>query len=116
LIGSYGKAYRVFAERDNDFAPEVLLSQKLEEMEAALWTSLRLLKEKATLTEQLAARTRAAANGGAAQAADRIAEQAQLDEQHMHAIQTLLETMPSPMDQATIVVQARNEVAAAAHR
>ena len=30
------------------YAPEVLLSQKSEEFEAALWSSLRLLKEKET--------------------------------------------------------------------
>ena len=90
------------------FAPEVLLSQKSEELEAALWSSLRLLKEKATLTQQLATRTRSTGNGkGTSQAADRIAEQAELDEQHMRAIQELLEAMPSPMDQATVVAQAQ---------
>jgi two-component system chemotaxis response regulator CheB len=87
------------------FAPEVLLSEKSEELEAALWSSLRLLKEKATLTQQLATRTRRTGTGRAAsQAADRIAEQADLDVQHAHVIQELLEAMPSPMDRAAVAV------------
>ena len=90
------------------FAPEVLLSQKSEELETALWSSLRLLKEKATLTLQLANRTRSSGNGKAAQAADRIAEQAELDERHVRVIQELLEAMPSPMDQAAVVTHAMN--------
>ena len=48
------------------FAPEVLLSQKSEELEAALWSSLRLLKEKAMLTQQLVTRTRRTGTGKAA--------------------------------------------------
>ena len=91
------------------FAPEVLLSQKSEELETALWSSLRLLKEKATLTLQLANRTRTSGNGKAAQAAERIAEQAELDERHARVIQELLEAMPSPMDQAAVVTHAMNE-------
>jgi two-component system, chemotaxis family, protein-glutamate methylesterase/glutaminase len=81
------------------FAPEVLLSQKSEELEAALWSSLRLLKEKAMLTRQLATRTRRTGTGRAAtQPEDRIAKQADLDVQHARVIQELLEAMPSPMD------------------
>jgi two-component system chemotaxis response regulator CheB len=91
------------------FAPEVLLSQKSEELETALWSSLRLLKEKATLTLQLANRTRSSGNGKTAQAADRIAEQAELDERHARMIQELLAVMPSPMDQATVVTSAMSE-------
>jgi two-component system chemotaxis response regulator CheB len=91
------------------FAPEVLLSQKSEELETALWSSLRLLKEKATLTLQLANRTRTSGNGKAAQAAERIAEQAELDERHARVIQELLEAMPSPMDQAMVVTHAMND-------
>jgi ABC-type phosphate transport system auxiliary subunit len=87
----------------------VLLSQKSEELETALWSSLRLLKEKATLTLQLANRTRTSGNGKAAQAADQIAEQAELDERHARVIQELLEAMPSPMDQAAVVTHAMNK-------
>ena len=113
--GEAGPMLRFRCHVGHAFAPEVLLSQKSEELEAALWSSLRLLKEKATLTQQMATRTRSGGNGKAANlAADRIAEQVQLDEQHMRAIQELLEAMPSPMDQAAVVAQAQNpdEVAA----
>jgi two-component system, chemotaxis family, protein-glutamate methylesterase/glutaminase len=88
------------------YAPELLLSQKSEELEAALWSSLRLLKEKATLTRQLATRTRANGNGGASvPMAERIAEQAERDERYARSIQGLLETMLSPMDQTAVVLQ-----------
>lgn len=75
------------------YAPEILLGQKEEQLEAALWTSLRLLKEKATLSRQLANRSR---ESGLTSAAERIDERALLDEQHAQAIQELLETMPGP--------------------
>jgi len=88
------------------YAPEILLSQKSEEFESALWASLRLLKEKATLTRQLATRTRAGSNGNSEQVANRIEEQAELDEQYARTIQELLETMPNPADQAAIVAHA----------
>ena len=115
--GGEGLELRFRCHVGHAFAPEVLLSQKSEELEAALWSSLRLLKEKATLTQQLAARARSTSNGKpASQAAARIAEQAELDERHMRAIQELLEAMPSPMDQATVVAQAQNQSEAAARR
>ena len=88
------------------YAPEILLSQKSEEFESALWASLRLLKEKATLTRQMATRTRAGGNGGSEEVASRIEEQAELDEQYARTIQELLEAMPNPADQAAIVAQA----------
>jgi two-component system chemotaxis response regulator CheB len=91
------------------YAPEILLSQKSEEFEAALWASLRLLKEKATLTRQLANRTRLAGNGGNGRLVDRIAEQAELDEGYARSIQELLDSMPNPADHASIVVQALEE-------
>lgn len=96
--GGEGPLRRFQCHVGHAFAPEVLLSQKSEELETALWSSLRLLKEKATLTRQLANRTRTSGNGKASQAAERIAEQAELDERHARAIQELLEAMPSPMD------------------
>ena len=74
--GGEGPVLRFRCHVGHAFAPEVLLSQKSEELETALWSSLRLLKEKATLTQQLAKRTRGSGNGKAAQAAERIADQA----------------------------------------
>jgi two-component system chemotaxis response regulator CheB len=75
------------------YAPEILLGQKAEQVEAALWSSLRLLKEKATLTRQLAGRSRECGLSGTA---DRIDERALLEEQHAQAIQELLESLPGP--------------------
>ena len=103
--GGEGPVLRFRCHVGHAFAPEVLLSQKSEELETALWSSLRLLKEKATLTLQLANRTRTSGNGNAAQA-ERIADQARLDERHAQVIQELLEAMPSPMDQAAVVTHA----------
>ena len=86
------------------YAPELLLHQKADELEAALWSSLRLLKEKATLNRQLATRNLAFGNG---EVAERITEQAERDEQYAAAIQELLQVMPSPLDQAVTVGEAR---------
>ena len=108
--GAEGPVLRFRCHVGHAFAPEVLLSQKSEELETALWSSLRLLKEKATLTQQLANRTRSSGNGTAAtQAAERITDQAKLDERHAQMIQELLEAMPSAMDQAAVVTHAMNE-------
>jgi two-component system chemotaxis response regulator CheB len=115
--GGEGLLLRFRCHVGHAFAPEVLLSQKSEELETALWSSLRLLKEKATLTLQLANRTRSPGNGkAAAQAADRIAEQAELDQRHAQVIHELLEAMPSPMDQAAVVTHAMNEGETAGRR
>lgn len=77
------------------YAPEVLLGQKSEELEAALWSCVRLLKEKATLTRQTAARSLA---GGHHDIATRSEETAQLNEDHARVIRELLESMPGPID------------------
>ncbi len=84
------------------YAAEVLLSQKAEEVEAALWSSLRLLKEKATLTRQMATRGRTGGNG---HGAERIEEQAQVDERHVRTIQELLTSLPTPLEQTAAVLQ-----------
>ena len=92
------------------YAPELLLNQKSEELEAALWSSLRLLKEKATLTRQLVTRTRAGGYGGQpVPAAERIEEQAVLDERYARSIQELLEAMPSPLGQTAVEAQTLDE-------
>jgi two-component system chemotaxis response regulator CheB len=88
------------------YAPELLLGQKSDEVEAALWSSLRLLKEKATLSRQLATRSRTFGNGTVA---ERIEERAQRDEQYAAAIHELLEAIPSPLDQAVTVTGAVDE-------
>lgn len=83
------------------YAPEVLLIQKSEEIEGALWACVRLLREKATLTRQTAARSR---SGGNREMAQRIEEQAQLDEEHARIIRRLLETGPTPTEQSSDVL------------
>jgi two-component system chemotaxis response regulator CheB len=81
----------------NAFSPEILLGLKSEVLEAALWTSVRLLREKATLTRQLAAKSRTMGNVALA---ERSEDQARIAEQHANAIRELLEAMPSVVDLA----------------
>jgi two-component system chemotaxis response regulator CheB len=85
------------------YAPEMLLGLKSEELESALWACVRLLREKSTLSRQMAARS---PNGGNRSLAERIEEQAELDERHARVIRELLEAMPNPGDQAAVVVDA----------
>jgi two-component system, chemotaxis family, protein-glutamate methylesterase/glutaminase len=88
------------------YAPEIFLIQKSEEFEAALWSSLRLLKEKATLTRQMESRARAGGNGHRGEMSARVIEHAQLlDENYARAIQEMLEAMPNPADHVAVVVQ-----------
>lgn len=93
------------------YAAEVLLVQKSEELEAALWACVRLLREKATLTRQTAARSRA---GGNPEFAARIEEQAQLDEQHAETIRAVLELGATPSEQSAEVLRERLAFDAAA--
>ncbi len=82
------------------FAPEALLGLKTEDMEAALWTCVRMLKEKATLSRQMATRYRnAAANG---QYSSRLTEQAERDEHYVEVLKTLLEQIPGPVDSVAV--------------
>lgn len=98
LWQSDGPVLRFRCHVGHAYSPEVLLNQQSEVLEAALWTSLRLLREKATLSRQLAVRaSRSGTSTG------RIEEQAELDERHAKAILELLEGMPSPLDQAAVV-------------
>ncbi len=69
------------------YSPEALLGHMSEEVEAALWVCVRMLVEKATLTRQFAQRLRA--DGKAAQA-DRVEDQAQLDDRHGQVIRDTL--------------------------
>lgn len=67
---------------------EALLGHKSEEIESALWASVRLLEERATLSRQLAARLRQTGQG--APRAATVEEEAGLDEQRADAIRRLL--------------------------
>ena len=80
----------------------MLVAQKSEELESALWACVRLLTEKATLSRQMVGRTRTAA-GGADDMTTRIEEGAQLDERHAQVIRDLLESMPNPAEQSSFI-------------
>jgi two-component system chemotaxis response regulator CheB len=82
----------------HSYSPELLLVEKSESLETALWAAVRTLVEKSTLTRQLASRLRA--EGDTARG-DAVAEQADLDDQHVHLIRELiLGTVPNPSTQA----------------
>jgi two-component system chemotaxis response regulator CheB len=70
------------------YGAEILLGQMSEELEAALWRCVRMFTEKATLTRQLAHRTR---TSGDAEAAQRIEEQAALDDRHEAILRALVQ-------------------------
>ena len=67
------------------YSPELLLVEKSEDLEAALWSAVRALVEKATLTRQLADSIR---RTGDAERASAIEEQAQQTEEQLHLIRT----------------------------
>jgi two-component system, chemotaxis family, protein-glutamate methylesterase/glutaminase len=85
------------------FAPHSLLVEKTEELEAALFEAVRLLKEKAMLLRQVAAKAAASGDAGA-----RLLEQAGVDEGHAMLIQAqLLEGNPTSLSNLSL----ENEVA-----
>ncbi len=68
---------------------ESLVGHKSEQLEAALWSSVRLLEERATLSRQTAGRMRSGGVGPAR--ASRVDDQALVDEQRADAIRDLLD-------------------------
>jgi two-component system chemotaxis response regulator CheB len=67
---------------------DALLGHKSDEIEAALWSSVRLFEERATLSRQVAVRMRQSGQGS--QRATTVEEGARLDEQRADAIRRLL--------------------------
>lgn len=78
------------------FSPESLAVLQSEDVEAAIWTCVRLLREKATLSRQLATRAREGGQVGAA--ADRFDEQAERDDHYVTVLRTLLEQANGPAE------------------
>lgn len=74
------------------YAPEALLDQQSEEVENALWTCVRLLRERTALHRQRATKSRAR---GQDELAVRFEEQAVLSERHAEIIRELLERPPA---------------------
>jgi two-component system chemotaxis response regulator CheB len=74
---------------------ETLLEEQSQALEAALWTAVRTIKEKAVLARQLAARQRELNNP---QLAPQFEEDAQLAERYGQVIQQMLtrEDLPMP--------------------
>lgn len=68
---------------------ESLLGQKSEELEAALWSCVRMLEERATLSREVAFRLRD--SGDQRERTERVEDQAQLDEQRADAVRALLD-------------------------
>ncbi|HEU0165113.1 MAG TPA: chemotaxis protein CheB [Thermomicrobiales bacterium] len=72
----------------HSWSPESLRGHKSEQLEAALWASVRLLAERATLTRQLAKRMRREGND---LGANDIDDQAVIDEEHAATLRAVLE-------------------------
>jgi two-component system chemotaxis response regulator CheB len=82
------------------YAADMMLVQKTEQLETALITALRLLREKAILLRQTATRARAA---GQLRAADLIDEQADIDAKYADVIlNDLLSVHPSPLSNSVV--------------
>jgi two-component system chemotaxis response regulator CheB len=94
----HGQLVQFACHTGHRYAPHSLLVQKTEELEAALFEAVRVLKEKAMLLRQVAAKAAASADAGA-----RLLEQAGVDEGHAMLIQTrLLEGNPTSLANASI--------------
>jgi two-component system chemotaxis response regulator CheB len=82
------------------YGADTLLVQKTEQLEAALVTALRLLKEKAMILRQTASRAR---ERGMMTAAERLEERAGIDDRYVEVLQRdLLEAEPSPLSNAVV--------------
>lgn len=91
-----GKLLRFQCHVGHAWGPEALLGLKSDELESALWSSVRLLRERSTLSRQVAVRMRE--SGDAPGGATRIEDQANLDERRSVAIREMLEM---PLDTAS---------------
>ncbi len=72
----------------HSYMAEHLMAEQSENLEAALWTAVRIFKERAILSRELAERER---NRGETRSAERFVEQAQQAQQYGEVIQKLLQ-------------------------
>jgi two-component system, chemotaxis family, protein-glutamate methylesterase/glutaminase len=78
----------------HSYSPEMLVIEKSESLETALWSAVRTLVERATLTRQLANRLR---KGGREAESLALEEQARADDEHMMLIRELIvNATPNP--------------------
>lgn len=85
------------------YSPEVLIFQKSEQVEATLWSCIRLLTEKAVLTRQLANRMREKGDAARGGEVDALAE---TDEKYIRLIQdNILMRDPSPIAQGNLLLE-----------
>jgi two-component system chemotaxis response regulator CheB len=90
-----GKVYHFFCHLGHSFGPNALLALQTEELEAALWTAVRALREKTMLLRQMANHAREAGNVALA---ERLSEQASGDEASLQLIRdSLLGGAESPI-------------------
>jgi two-component system chemotaxis response regulator CheB len=80
-----GKLMQFRCHVGHTYSPDLLMVEKSEDLEAALWSAVRALVEKATLARQLANKVR---ESGDERRAGAIEEQAEQAEQQMHLIRT----------------------------
>jgi two-component system, chemotaxis family, protein-glutamate methylesterase/glutaminase len=85
---------------------ESLSDQKSEELEQALWASVRLLVERATLNRQISVHAR---NAGAPDRGEHFDEQAARDQAHAVLVRNLLESLSNS---TTVVQEAEQAVSA----
>jgi two-component system chemotaxis response regulator CheB len=82
------------------YTPDTMLIEKTEQLEAALVSALRLLKEKAMILRQTATRAR---ERGEFETVARLIEQAEVDEKHAALLlRELLEGEPSSLSNASV--------------
>jgi two-component system, chemotaxis family, protein-glutamate methylesterase/glutaminase len=84
-----GKLLQFQCHVGHRYMPDALLLEQTETLERALWASVRMLQEKATVSRQLAHRHRQA---GQTQAAARFEESAHTDEESMRVLRQLIAT------------------------
>ncbi len=98
-----GPVFQFQCHTGHIYSPEVLIFQKSEQVEATLWTCVRLLTEKAVLTRQLANRMRENGDEAKAIETDTLAE---MDEKTMHLIRdNILMRDPTPIAQGSMLLE-----------